>query len=150
VSAHKIPVSTLVVIHTARLEVLLLERADRPGYWQSVTGSQHEGESLRDTAIREVGEETGIDAREYALSEWNLQNVFEIYPIWRHRYAPGVTHNTEHVFGLELPAPVPVRVAPREHLAAMWLPWQEAAERCFSWSNRRAISMLPERVRPRS
>jgi len=114
------------------------------------TGSQHEGESLRDTAIREVGEETGIDAREYALSEWNLQNVFEIYPIWRHRYAPGVTHNTEHVFGLELPAPVPVRVAPREHLGAAWLPWQEAAERCFSWSNRRAISMLPERVRPRS
>jgi dATP pyrophosphohydrolase len=150
VSAHKIPVSTLVVIHTARLEVLLLERADRPGYWQSVTGSQHEGESLRDTAIREVGEETGIDAREYPLSEWNLQNVFEIYPIWRHRYAPGVTHNTEHVFGLELPAPVPVRVAPREHLGAVWLPWQEAAERCFSWSNRRAISMLPERVRPRS
>ncbi len=149
-SAHKIPVSTLVVIHTAQLQVLLLERADRPGYWQSVTGSQHEGESLRDTAIREVGEETGIDAREYPLSEWNLQNVFEIYPIWRHRYAPGVTHNTEHVFGLELPAPVPVRVAPREHLGAVWLPWQEAAERCFSWSNRRAISMLPERVRPRS
>jgi len=150
VSAHKIPVSTLVVIHTARLEVLLLERADRPGYWQSVTGSQHEGEPLRATAIREVGEETGIDAREYPLTEWNLQNVFEIYPIWRHRYAPGVTHNTEHVFGLELPAPVPVRVAPREHLGAVWLPWQEAAERCFSWSNRRAISMLPQRVRPRS
>ncbi len=149
-SAHKIPVSTLVVIHTAQLQVLLLERADRPGYWQSVTGSQHEGESLRDTAIREVGEETGIDARQYPLSEWNLQNVFEIYPIWRHRYAPGVTHNTEHVFGLELPAPVPVRVSPREHLGAVWLPWQEAAERCFSWSNRRAISMLPERVRPRS
>ncbi|HWH41468.1 MAG TPA: dihydroneopterin triphosphate diphosphatase [Usitatibacter sp.] len=149
-SAHKIPVSTLVVIYTAQLEVLLLERADRPGYWQSVTGSQHEGESLRDTAIREVGEETGIDAREYPLAEWNLQNVFEIYPIWRHRYAPGVTHNTEHVFGLELPAPVPVRVAPREHLGAVWLPWQEAAERCFSWSNRRAISMLPQRVRPRS
>jgi dihydroneopterin triphosphate diphosphatase len=150
VSAHKIPVSTLVVIYTVQLEVLLLERADRPGYWQSVTGSQHEGESLRDTAIREVGEETGIDAREYPLAEWNLQNVFEIYPIWRHRYAPGVTHNTEHVFGLELPAPVPVRVAPREHLDAVWLPWQEAAERCFSWSNRRAISMLPQRVRPRS
>jgi dihydroneopterin triphosphate diphosphatase len=150
VSAHKIPVSTLVVIHTADLQVLLLERADRPGYWQSVTGSQHAGESLRETAIREVGEETGIDARAYPLAEWNLQNVFEIYPIWRHRYAPGVTHNTEHVFGLELPAPVPVRVAPREHLGAVWLPWQEAAERCFSWSNRRAISMLPERVRPTS
>ncbi|MGE5096298.1 MAG: dihydroneopterin triphosphate diphosphatase [Betaproteobacteria bacterium] len=146
-SAHKIPVSTLVVIHTAALDVLLLERADHPGYWQSVTGSQHEGESLRETAIREVGEETGIDATRYDLTEWNLQNVFEIYPVWRHRYAAGVTHNTEHVFGLELPERVPVRVAPREHLAAMWLPWREAAERCFSWSNRRAILMLPERKR---
>ena len=145
--AYKIPVSTLVVIHTAALDVLLLERADRPGYWQSVTGSQHEGESLRDTAIREVREETGIDAALYRLTEWNLQNVFEIYAGWRHRYAPGITHNTEHVFGLELPDRVPVRVEPREHLAAMWLPWPEAAERCFSWSNRRAILMLPGRQR---
>jgi dATP pyrophosphohydrolase len=146
--AFKIPVSTLVVIHTEALDVLLLERADRPGYWQSVTGSQDPGESLRETAIREVREETGIDAGGYALTEWNLQNVFEIYPVWRHRYAPGVTHNTEHVFGLELPAPVPVRVEPREHLGAQWLPWQEAAARCFSWSNRRAILMLPERRLP--
>jgi dATP pyrophosphohydrolase len=144
-AGFKIPVSTLVVIHTAELEVLLLERADRPGYWQSVTGSQHPGESLQDTAIREVEEETGIDARLYRLTGWNLQNVFEIYPVWRHRYAPGVTHNTEHVFGLELPAQVPVRIAPREHLGAQWLRWREAAERCFSWSNRRAILMLPER-----
>jgi dihydroneopterin triphosphate diphosphatase len=144
---HKIPVSTLVVIHTPALEVLLLERADHPGFWQSVTGSQHEGEALRDTAIREVGEETGIDARKFPLEAWNLQNVFEIYPVWRHRFAPGVTHNTEHVFGLEVPGKLPVRVAPREHLAAKWLPWDEAAERVFSWSNRKAILMLPERKR---
>jgi dATP pyrophosphohydrolase len=143
----KIPVSTLVVIHTPALEVLLLERADHPGFWQSVTGSQHEGEALRDTAIREVGEETGFDARKYPLEAWNLQNVFEIYPVWRHRFAPGVTHNTEHVFGLEVPGKLPVRVAPREHLAAQWLPWDEAAERVFSWSNRKAILMLPERKR---
>jgi dATP pyrophosphohydrolase len=141
----KIPVSALVVIHTPALEVLLLERADRPGYWQSVTGSQDPGESLRETAIREVREETGIDATAHRLTEWNLQNVFEIYPVWRHRYAPGVTHNTEHVFGLEVGERVAVRVEPREHLAAAWLPWQEAAERCFSWSNRRAILMLPQR-----
>lgn len=146
-TSPKIPVSTLVVIHTAALEVLLLERADHPGYWQSVTGSQHEGESLRDTAIREVGEETGLDAARYELAAWNLQNVFEIYPVWRHRYAPGITHNTEHVFGLRLPGPLPVRLAPREHLASAWLPWQEAAEKVFSWSNRRAILMLPERGR---
>jgi len=141
----KIPVSTLVVIYTAALDVLLLERADHPGFWQSVTGSQHEGEALRDTAIREVAEETGIDARRHRLEDWNLQNVYEIYPVWRHRYAEGVTHNTEHVFGLELPGPVPVKVAPREHLAAQWLPWDEAAQRVFSWSNRKAVLMLPEK-----
>lgn len=146
-AAHKIPVSTLVVIHTPKLEVLLLERADHPGFWQSVTGSQHEGEALRDTAIREVGEETGLDATRYRLEAWNLQNVFEIYPVWRHRFAPGVTHNTEHVFGLEIPEAVPVRVEPREHLASLWLPWNEAADRVFSWSNRKAILMLPERKR---
>jgi dihydroneopterin triphosphate diphosphatase len=145
--AQKIPVSTLVVIHTPKLEVLLLERADHPGFWQSVTGSQHEGEALRDTAIREVGEETGLDATRYRLEAWNLQNVFEIYPVWRHRFAPGVTHNTEHVFGLEVPEALPVKVDPREHLASQWLPWNEAADRVFSWSNRKAILMLPERRR---
>jgi dihydroneopterin triphosphate diphosphatase len=143
--SHKIPVSTLVVIHTPDLRVLLLERADHPGFWQSVTGSTHEGETLRETAIREVAEETGIDASRHRLEEWNLQNVYEIYPVWRHRYAPGVTHNTEHVFGLEVPAEVPVRLAPREHLASAWLPWREAADKVFSWSNRKAILMLPER-----
>jgi dATP pyrophosphohydrolase len=147
VSAHKVPVSTLVVIHTSDLRVLLLERADRPGFWQSVTGSQDPGETLAQTAVREVREETGIEAAHYRLSDWNLRNVYEIYPVWRHRYAPGVTHNTEHVFGLELPEPVEVRLAPREHLAAAWLPWREAAERCFSWSNREAILLLPERTR---
>jgi dATP pyrophosphohydrolase len=146
VAGDKIPVSTLVVIHTGALEVLLLERADHPGYWQSVTGSQHEGEDLRDTAIREVAEETGLDALRYDLKAWNLQNVYEIYPIWRHRYATGVTHNTEHVFGLRLPHAMPVMLSPREHLRYEWLPWREAAERVFSWSNRRAILALPERT----
>ena len=144
-AAFKVPVSTLVVIHTPALEVLLLERADHPGFWQSVTGSQHEGESLRDTAAREVGEETGIDAGRYRLEAWNLLNVYEIYPVWRHRYAPGVTHNTEHVFGLIVPERLPVKVAPREHLSAEWMPWREAAERVFSWSNRGAILKLAER-----
>jgi dihydroneopterin triphosphate diphosphatase len=146
-AGHKIPVSTLVVIHTPELQVLLLERADHPGFWQSVTGSQDEGEELRETAIREVAEETGFDARRYPLEAWNLQNVYEIYPVWRHRYAPGITHNTEHVFGLELPEPLAPRLAPREHTAAMWLPWAEAAQRVFSWSNRKAILMLPDRNR---
>jgi dATP pyrophosphohydrolase len=143
---HKVPVSTLVVVYTRDLEVLLLERADRPGFWQSVTGSQDAGETLRETAIREVAEETGIDATCHALEDWNLRNVYEIYPVWRHRYAPGVTHNTEHVFGLTLPGRVEVVVSPREHLRHAWAPWREAAGRVFSWSNRQAIEMLPERM----
>jgi len=142
----KIPVSVLVVIYTRRLEVLLLERADHPGYWQSVTGSQDESETLEQTAVREVREETGLDAGVHVLSDWRLQNEYEIFPEWRWRYAPGVTHNTEHVFGLAVPAPVDVHVAPREHLGFVWLPWAEAAQRCFSWSNAAAIRTLPERA----
>jgi dihydroneopterin triphosphate diphosphatase len=144
-AAPKIPVSTLVVIHTAALDVLLLERAGHPGFWQSVTGSQDPGESLRETAIREVREETGIEAADYVLEDWNLHHVFEIYPVWRHRYAPGITHNTEHAFSLKLPERIPVRISPDEHTAFQWLAWGEAAEKVFSWTNRQAILMLPER-----
>ncbi|MBW8329421.1 MAG: dihydroneopterin triphosphate diphosphatase [Thiobacillus sp.] len=145
-SAHKVPVSVLVVIHTADGQVLLIERADAPGFWQSVTGSQDEGETLEQTAIREVREETGLDAGAFELTRWDLSNCYEIYERWRHRYAPGVTHNTEHVFGLKLPAPLPVVLAPREHLNYVWLPWKEAAERCFSPSNAAAIRLLPTRI----
>jgi dATP pyrophosphohydrolase len=142
----KTPVSTLVLVHTPELHVLLLERADFPGYWQSVTGSQEPGEALRETATRELLEETGIDARAYGnVSDWQLSNVYEIYPRWRHRYPPGTTHNTEHVFALEVPAPVAVTLNPREHLTHIWLPWREAAAKCFSWSNRAAIEELPRR-----
>jgi dATP pyrophosphohydrolase len=144
---HKIPRSVLVVIHTPDLQVLLLERADHPGYWQSVTGSQDEGETLEQTAVREVAEETGLDAREFVLADWDLRNEYEIFPEWRWRYAPGITHNTEHVFGLTLPQPADVRIAAREHLRYAWLPWQQAAEQCFSWSNAAAIRQLPERIR---
>jgi dATP pyrophosphohydrolase len=142
----KIPVSVLVVIYTADGQVLLMERADAPGYWQSVTGSQDTGETLAQTAIREVREETGLDATAFELAPWDIENRYEIYERWRHRYAPGVTHNTEHVFGLRLPAALPVTLAPREHLRYQWLPWEEAAERCFSPSNAAAIRLLPARI----
>jgi dihydroneopterin triphosphate diphosphatase len=139
----KIPRSVLVVIHTPALEVLLIERADKPGYWQSVTGSlDRDDEPLEHTARREVAEETGIT--EGTLRDWQIENVYEIYATWRHRYAPGVTHNTEHVFGLTVPGRVPVTLHPREHLAFAWLPWQEAAARCFSPSNADAILQLPQ------
>ena len=146
VTPNKIPRSTLVVIHTAKLEVLLIERADHPGYWQSVTGSQEVDETLTQTATREVMEETGIDARRFALRDWQKQNVYEIYPIWLHRYAPGTTHNTEHVFGLQLPDRVSVTLHAREHLQFVWLAYEKAASLCFSHSNREAILDLPRRA----
>ena len=141
---YKTPISVLVVIYTSDRQVLLLERADHPGYWQSVTGSCDPGESLRQTAVREVREETGLDAEEYALTDWNLQFEFEIYEEWRHRYAPGVTRNTEHVFGLELPRLLPVSLEPREHLNFQWLPCGEAEKKVFSWTNAAALEKLSE------
>jgi dihydroneopterin triphosphate diphosphatase len=146
---HKIPESVLVVIHTAALEVLLIERADKPGFWQSVTGSlDAPDEALLDTATRELREETGIiaDGVNIVLHDWQLSNIYEIYPVWRHRYAPGVTHNTEHVFGVCVARDTPVTLNPREHLRHVWLPYMDAADRCFSSSNAEAILQLPQRL----
>ena len=144
-TGHKQPVSVLVVIHTAALDVLLLERAAHPGYWQSVTGSREGSETLIATARREVLEETGIDTATGQLVDWQMANTFEIFAEWRSRYAPGVTHNIEHVFSLQLTDRPTIVTAPDEHRDWQWLPWREAAERCFSWSNRDAILMLPQR-----
>ncbi|NMM37211.1 MAG: dihydroneopterin triphosphate diphosphatase [Glaciimonas sp.] len=151
----KIPESVLVVIHAANLDVLLIERADHPGYWQSVTGSKDFlEEPLARTAVREVAEETGILVADCMvpsgskvplqhLRDWQLSNIYEIYPIWRHRYAPDVTQNTEHVFGLLVPRAIPIVLAPREHVRFRWLPFREAADQCFSPSNAEAILQLP-------
>lgn len=148
--SYKVPISVLVLVHTSDLRVLLMERADRPGFWQSVTGSQNAGETLEQTAVRELYEETGLDSARYGLVDWRKQNVFEIYPHWRYRYAPGVTHNTENVFAVELPERVSITLAPREHSAYEWLPWEEAAEKAFSWSNAEVIRELPARTRSSS
>ncbi len=149
--AYKQPLSVLVLVHTRGLDVLLLERADYPAHWQSVTGSVELGETLAHAAERELAEETGIDAARYGgVVDWKRSNQFEIFPQWRGRYSPGTTHNTEHVFALEVPGPVPVKLAPREHLRCEWLPWREAARKCFSWTNRAAIEALPELTQPRT
>ncbi len=149
----KIPQSVLVVIHTAALDVLLIRRADTAEpFWQSVTGSKDDpAETWHETAIREVQEETGIDCSERSplhrhLQDWRLENVYSIYPRWLHRYAPGVTHNTERLLGLQVPSGHPITLNPREHLEFCWLPYAEAAERCFSPSNAEAILMLPRFV----
>jgi dATP pyrophosphohydrolase len=143
---YKIPESVLVVVHTPDLDVLLIERADKPGFWQSVTGSlDAPDEPLLATATRELFEETGIvaDGERIRLCDWGMANIYEIYPVWRHRYAPGVTRNTEHVFSVCVPRATQVVLAPREHTALIWLPYLEAANRCFSPSNAEAILELP-------
>ena len=147
-TTYKIPQSVLVVIHDPEGQVLLLERADRPGFWQSVTGSlDHEDEAPSVAAVRELEEETGLIAMPDAWSDWAFSQIYEIFPHWRHRYAPGITQNTEHVFSVSVPAVSPIRLSPREHLRSQWLPWAAAAEACFSWSNAKAIRLLAERER---
>jgi dihydroneopterin triphosphate diphosphatase len=144
-SGFKQPVSVLVVIHSTDGQILLLERVAHAGYWQSVTGSQEGSESLIETAQREVAEETGIITSTRQIKDWQVTNTFEIFAEWRHRYAPGVSHNTEHVFSLEIADAQPISLAPDEHSSYQWLPWREAAAKCFSWSNRDAILRLGEK-----
>lgn len=142
---YKIPVSALILIHTPDLQVLLLERADKAGFWQSVTGSIESGETPYAAAIREVKEETGLDALAYDFQDWHASNVYEIYPHWRYRYAPGVAENTEHLFGLRLPTTLPVKLAPDEHTNYEWVDWRVAAKKVFSWTNVDALKKLGER-----
>ena len=146
----KLPVSVLVVIHTSAFEVLLIRRADHAEFWQSVTGSFDATDfDLHHTAAREVQEETGLAVKPAELVDWGMTNVYEIYPAWRHRYAPGVTRNTEHLFSLCVPAAVTVRLSPREHTAWQWLDWRAAADCCYSPSNAEAILQLPKHCQSR-
>jgi len=141
----KVPESVLVVIYTPELQTLLLERTDHPGFWQSVTGSLAEsGEPLPVTCAREVEEETGWRAPAADFRNWDIEHTYAIFQQWRHRYAPGVTHNREHVFGLCVAQPFAPRLAPREHTASRWLNWREAADACFSWTNAQAIRLLAD------
>jgi dATP pyrophosphohydrolase len=147
--AFKLPESVLVVVHTPELQVLLLERADKGGFnswgaWQCVTGSREPGDAdLAATAWRELREETGLT--DGALADWRLTNRYEIWPQWRARYAPDVTHNVEHVFGFRVPQVAAVTLDPAEHTAQIWLPWREAIDKVFSPTNRDAIWQLPRR-----
>ena len=141
----KTPISALILIYTTDLQVLIMERADKAGYWQSVTGSLEVGETPLHAAVREVCEETGLEATQYNLQDWKMSNVYEIYEHWRHRYAPGVIHNTEHLFALELPKTLPIKLTPDEHVRYEWVDWREAAKRVFSWTNVEALRKLGER-----
>ena len=144
---YKTPISALVLIHTKDLQVLIMERADKVGFWQSVTGSLEHNETPKQAAIREVLEETGLACDQYDLQDWQISNTYEIFPHWRQRYAPGVTENVEHLFGLELPLARPITLATDEHIRYEWVDWREAANRVFSWTNVDALKRLGERHR---
>ncbi len=144
---YKTPISALVLIYTPDLQVLIMERTDKAGFWQSVTGSIEGDETPHQAAIREVLEETGLDASKYNLQDWHASNVYEIYPHWRHRYAPDVIENIEHLFGLELPSPLAIKLASNEHVHYEWVDWREAAKRVFSWTNVDALKRLGEKHR---
>ncbi|MBI0133179.1 MULTISPECIES: dihydroneopterin triphosphate diphosphatase [Snodgrassella] len=139
---YKQPVSVLVVIYDNNRQILLLERADKPDFWQSVTGSLEPGETIEQTAKRELAEETGIYSND--ILNWQQSTIYEIYPHWRHRYAPGITHNTEHIFSLCIAAETPILLSPREHIDYIWCSPEQAAEKVFSPSNRSAILQLPQ------
>ena len=142
--AFKKPISSLVLIYTKDFKVLLMERADKAGYWQSVTGSLEDNETPKEAAIREVFEETGINANQYALEDWQLSHVYKIYAHWRYRYAPDTTHNTEHIFGLNLPSELPIQLSKHEHVQYLWVDWRDAMNKVFSWTNVEAIKKLAE------
>ena len=142
--SFKKPVSYLVLIYTEDFKVLLMERSDKKGFWQSVTGSLEENETPRDAAIREVFEETGIDSTQYHLEDWQLSHVYEIYAHWRYRYAPDITHNTEHIFALKVPVSIPIQLSADEHIQYLWIDWRDAMDKVFSWTNVEAIKKLAE------
>jgi dATP pyrophosphohydrolase len=142
--AFKKPVSSLVLIYRDDFKVLLMERADKKGFWQSVTGSLEENETPRDAALREVLEETGIDSTQYHLEDWELSHVYEIYAHWRYRYAPNITHNREHIFALKVPASIPIQLSADEHVQYLWVDWRDALDKVFSWTNVEAIKKLAE------
>jgi len=136
----KRPESVLVVIYTRSRECLLLERTEPRGYWQSVTGALRWDETPAECAAREVIEETGLSAD--GLIDARRERVFPILPGFRHRYAPGVESNLEHLWYLERPTIEPVRLAPSEHVACEWLPIDTAIARVASWTNREALENL--------
>ncbi len=135
----KIPISTQIIVFTNQKQILLLQRKDNPNYWQSVTGSLEINEAPRDCAIRELYEETNLNAYQYNFFSLGHMNQYTIYPEWRHRYEDGVNNNTEHLFALQLPKKENIIINKEEHLSYKWLNLEDAIKKVFSWTNRKAL-----------
>ncbi|MFM1865859.1 MAG: hypothetical protein RIQ57_469 [Pseudomonadota bacterium] len=139
IKLKKIPISTQIIVFTNQKQILLLQRKDNPNYWQSVTGSLEINEAPRDCAIRELYEETNLNANQYNFFSLGHMNQYTIYPEWRHRYEDGVNNNTEHLFALQLPKKENIIINKEEHLSYKWLNLEDAINKVFSWTNRKAL-----------
>jgi len=138
INKYKRPESVLVVVYTKTGQVLMLRRKFPDEFWQSVTGSLEWGESVQQAAVRELYEETGLAGDN--LVDCESSHEFEIYTIWRDRYAPGVTKNLEHVFLLPLDECETITMDGKEHCEYQWVPYEEAIQLATSHTNGEAIS----------
>jgi dihydroneopterin triphosphate diphosphatase len=140
---YKQPESVLVVIYSKTGHVLMMQRAFPEEFWQSVTGSLEWGEQAHEAAVRELKEETGLEAE--GLIDCQVSQEFEIYSIWRDRYEPGIARNREHVFLLPLESCAAIKFDPREHSEIQWVSREEAIQMATSHTNSEAIARwVPE------
>lgn len=128
-----------MVVHTAT-EVLLIKRADHACFWQSVTGSLEWGEVAYAAALRELAEETGIHSD--GLRQTGISRSYEILSQWRKRYPPNTQRNREHLFFCHVEQKPDIILDLDEHTEFVWLEFEQAEAKVFSWSNRLAISSL--------
>lgn len=135
----KRPESVMVVVHTHD-EVLLIKRADHDCFWQSVTGSIEHGEQPKQTAVRELYEETGIKVS--TLRETGIRRSYDILPQWRHKFPPGVTRNAENLFFCPLDEKAEITLDSREHTEFQWVNFSTGIEQAWSWTNKLAIMQL--------
>lgn len=132
--------SVLVVIYAENTRrVLMLQRRDDPDFWQSVTGSLETDETPAETAIRELWEEVRlkIEAKSTALFDCDESIEFEIFPYFRYKYAPNVTHCREHWFLLAVEQEFTPELT--EHLAFQWVSPTRAIQMTKSPNNAEAI-----------
>lgn len=119
----------------------MLKRRRPFEFWQSVTGSLESGESARDTAVRELSEETGLTSSGQLIDTGRIRR-FEIDPRWRNRYADDVRINTEFEWRYRLKNAQPITICDSEHSEFRWFDVSKAIDTVWSWTNREALEEL--------